>query len=244
MKNLVEEDISRNYFILLALESKRDIYDKIYGQWKDNKLIAVLLRRKSGTLQFYGKERFHVDGFVNLIHGIRYNCLIGPSTYCNEFANKNIFSSIYKGAYISKLHRGKKTSCSNPGYEVLELKVEDLEQVVDLYKKVFKSSAPKEIMEAKLERNRGRGVCIKHQGKIVSVAQTDFERDNEALIVGVATDPAYENKGLGTVCTYTLITKLQEEGKDLYLQYESEKAGKLYRKLGFSIIDQVYHYYK
>lgn len=197
VKSFLEEDILRNYFILLGMVSSKQVYEKIYGQWKDQKLVGTLFKRKSGNLQFYGEEGFDLEGFTKLISTIDYNSLIGPKSYCNEFLNQGIFSSYRGGAYLSEL--GKDSNIESiDNRNVHKLEIEDLDRVVSLYQEVFSSFASLETMEEKLKSNRGRGVFIEEDGEILSLAQSEFEMDNGALIVGVATRPELQGQGLAS----------------------------------------------
>ncbi|MDR7855470.1 GNAT family N-acetyltransferase [Tissierella sp.] len=244
VKKFVEKDIARNYFILLGLTSKKQVYDKIYGEYRKDELIAVLFRRKSGVLQFFAPEEFDIDGFENLISTLEYDALIGPKSYCHKFLDKGLFTSIKDGAYISKLDKDYIMKPIQIKYKMRDIDVDDLDKIVELYKEVFQSFSPREVMEEKLNNNRGRGVCIEEDGEIISVAQTDFEIKDTAVIVGVATNRDYRCKGLATQCLQSLCSILLKEGKDLYLQYDNLEAGKIYEKLGFVNIDQVIHYRK
>lgn len=242
VQKFIEKDIARNYFILLGLGSKKPVYDKIYGEYHGDELIAVLFRRNSGTLQFFATGEFDVDGFVNIISTLEYDGLIGPRSFCDKFLNKGVFSIAKEGAYISKLDSNHKMNPFKNKNHIRNIGVEDLDHIVNLYKKIFKSFSPKEVMEEKLIDKRGRGVCIEEDGMIISIAQTDFETKNGTVIVGVGTDEDFRCKGLATECLLSLCSTLLEEGKDLYLQYDNLEAGKIYERLGFSRIDQVFHY--
>lgn len=242
IKNFVEKNVARNYFILLGLTSKKEVYDKIYGEYHGDELRAVLFKRKSGTLQFYAPGEFHVSGFVELISSLEYNSLIGPKSYCDKFLNRGIFSSSEDGAYISKLDKDYKMKPFEIRCKIRDIKVDDLDEIVELYKTVFKSFSPKEVMEEKLINKRGRGVCIEKYERIISLAQTDFETREAAVIVGVATNPDHKCKGLATECLKLLCSKLLNEEKNIYLQYDNLEAGKIYERLGFRPIDQVMHY--
>lgn len=236
-----EKDIARNYFILLGLKSKKPVYNNIYGEYAGEKLKAILLKRKSGILQFFAPDRFDLDGFVNLISMLEYTGLIGPRSYCDKFMRKEIFQSSKYGAYISKLDKGTELKPIQSKYKTREITVEDLDEILALYKDVFSSFAPKEIMEEKLKAKRGRGLCIEEEGVIISVCQTDFEKKDGAVIVGIGTREDYRNKGLATLCLQKLSRTLLNESKNLYIQYDNLEAGKIYERLGFKIIDQVAH---
>lgn len=236
-----EKDIARNYFILLALKSKIPVYEKIYGEYIEEKLKAVLFKRKSGTLQFYAPEKFDRSGFIELISTLEYKGLIGPRSYCDKLFDKSIFSTSTDGAYISKLGKEAEISALQTNYKTREISIEDLDDIVELYGQVFSSFAPKRIMKEKLLTKRGRGLCIEKKNKIISVAQSDFETKDAAIIVGIATKKEYRCKGLATQCLQELCKDLLSEGKDLYLQYDNLEAGRVYEKQGFEVLDQVVH---
>ena len=244
LKDFLLKDIARNYFLLLGISGTRDVYDKIYGEFHKGMLKAVLFRRKTGVLQFYAPGDFALKHFVDLIKTLDYNSLIGPKSYCDNFLNKGIFGSFEDGAYLSKLKKNHKITANESQYKIRNIRIDDLDKVVELYKEVFKSFAPKEVMEKKLAEKRGRGVCIEIDGKIVSLAQSDFETKDGALIVGVATAKDYRGQGLGTECLKFLCNTLQKEGKDLFLQYHNLDAEGIYNRLGFKKFDQVMHYFK
>lgn len=244
IKRYIKKDIGRNYFILLGLTGDNDVYDKVYGEFQDEKLKAALFRRKTGTLQFFASGDFNVKAFVDLISTLEYNTLIAPKSYCNCFLDRGIFSTFHDGAYISRLCKESKLHGVESDYNIYPIEVEDLDQVVNLYKKVFTSFSSKQVMKNKIIKNRGRGVCIKNCEEIISVAQTDFETLDAAIIVGVATEPKYQNQGLATISLKVLTNQLLKENKDIYLQYDNLKAGKIYERLGFERIDQIMHYKK
>lgn len=244
VKEFISVDIARNYFLLLGLNGKKEVYDKIYGQFDGIQLKAALFRRKTGVLQFFSTDNFDLEGFVNLIKTLDNNSLIGPKSYCDAFLDKGIFERFKEGAYLSKLEKDFIIKPSKTKYHIRYITVDDLEEIVEIYKTLFESFSPKDVMERKLLDHRGRGVCIEIDGKIVSVAQSDFETEDAAVIVGVATDSDYQGKGLATECLQSLCDTLQNEGKDLYLQYNNMDAEGIYEKLGFKKIDRVRHYYK
>ena len=243
--NFIKEDNARNYFIRLGFESKKTVYEEIIGEFdKEDNLKAVLLKRKSGNLQFYAKENFNIDGFSEYISKMDFSSLISPSSYCDKFLNKGLFSKVKDGAIIARLSVDNKMMLNNSISEVETLKVLDLDEVVNLYEQVFTGFTSKSVMKEKLLSNRGRGVCIRKNGKIVSIAQSEFEDLKSAIIVGVATEPELQGLGLGSKCLEVLCNQLLEEGKDLYLQYDNMDAGRIYERIGFKPIDKVKHYIK
>lgn len=256
--DFIKRDNARNYFVRLGLEGEKAVFEKIYGEFDGKGLVkAVLLKRLSGNLQFFATEIFDLEEFSKIIKDMEFDYLISPATCCDPFSGRGLFSSEIEGAYIAELK--KEEWNSQPVEKValgevkksreLETRVEpistsDLYEIVELYKEVFNSFSSDAVMRKKLETGRGRGVCIKQEGKIVCVAQSEFENETSGIIVGVATAKGYEKRGFATTCLRSIISALTEEGKDLYLQYDNPKAGEIYKRLGFKEIDRVKHYKK
>ncbi|MBB6214414.1 hypothetical protein HNQ80_000494 [Anaerosolibacter carboniphilus] len=239
----INQDPGRNYFIRLGLENGKKVYEKLIGEWDhEQRLKAVLFRRKLGNLQFYAKGDFDIEGFVGCMRELEFKALIGPASYCDQFLGKGLFASAHEGAIIAKLAALGQTMEYPISEEIEILKIQDLDEVATIYEKVFTGFSSKAVMEERLNSGRGRGLCIRRNGKIAAVAQSEFEMETSALIVGVATDPEYQGKGLGTACVKALCDQLLKEGKDLYLQYDNMDAGRIYERLGFRAFDQVKHY--
>lgn len=239
---LIKQDNARNYFIRLGLESQKPTYEKIIGQWDvEGRLTAILFKRLSGNLQFYARGAFDIESFATSISQLQFDSLISPRSYCDYFLDKNLFSCVKEGGFIAALHNNSAVKFEDFA-EVEPLKIEDLDDVVKIYEEVFTSFSSKSVMEQRLRSGRGRGVCIRHQGRIISVVQSEFEEETSALIVGVGTAVAYQGQGLATKCLKVICSQLLQEGKDLYLQYDNMDAGRIYEKLGFRQIDQIRYY--
>lgn len=239
----ISKDNARNYFIRLGLESNKSVFEDIYAQIDgEGNMRAALFHRKSGNLQFYAEGAFEVEGFTEILRKIQFGSLISPASFCDRFVDKQIFGEVKEGAFIAELKDFKRQYEFGSYHDVRPLSSKDLDQVIDLYKKVFPGHSSLEVMRDKLDQQRGRGVCIKKDGRIIAVAQSEFEETKSALIVGVATDPEYQNKGLASQCLEVLCKELLSEGKKLYLQYDNVDAGRIYGRLGFRPIDQVKHY--
>ena len=239
----IRKDNARNYFIRLGLESNKPVFENIYAQVDgDGNMRAALFHRKSGNLQFYADGAFEVEGFTEILRSIQFRTLISPSSFCDRFEDKQIFDEVKEGAYIAELKDYKRQYEYGSYHDVKPLSLKDLDIVIDLYSKVFPSHSSLEVMREKFEGGRGRGVCIKKDGRIIAVAQSEFEETKSALIVGVATDPDYQGKGYASQCLEVLCKELLSEGKKLFLQYDNIDAGRIYGRLGFRPIDQVKHY--
>ena len=272
LMEFIKLDNARNYFIRLGLESEKDVFEKVYGYWNDEKrLTAALFKRVSGNLQFFAKDDFDADGFAEILRNLEYEYLISPESYCDVFLGRGLFELEREGAYIAKLEKSswiENRSQSETGQlknsvdtvepertknsekpnkqlgNIKKMTTTDIGEIAELYEEVFNSFSSDAVMRKKLETGRGRGVCIRAGNRILSVAQSEFENSNSAIIVGVATEKSHQGEGLATKCLESLISELIDEGKDLYLQYDNPQAGEIYKKLGFIDIDRVKHYKK
>ncbi|TVQ26202.1 MAG: GNAT family N-acetyltransferase [Spirochaetaceae bacterium] len=84
-----------------------------------------------------------------------------------------------------------------------------------------------------------RTVAIVEAGEdIVSTASTAAENSRSAMIVGVATHPAYRYRGHARACLSHLCRELLEQNRILCLFYDNLDAGRLYRQIGFRETDR------
>ncbi|WP_422486452.1 GNAT family N-acetyltransferase [Gudongella sp. DL1XJH-153] len=233
-----------NYFNLLGLLTRKPVYKDIYVQRNGKGTISsYLFHRLSGTVKFFSEGDYDIDEMADFIQKLQFNKLIGPLTSTKMLEQKNIFRERSPLTYLCELVypiQTVKTDTSG----LRRLEIDDLSQVVEIYLEVFKSFASEEVMENKLKTGRGRAFGLFEENRLVSVVQTDFEQEDSALIVGVATRLNQQNHGYGTKILSYSIEQLQAEGKTLYLEYESPDAGNLYKRLGFKEFETIMEYLK
>lgn len=239
IKEFVNKDCARNYFIAIALLEGESVFKDIYIEEEDGEIIAALFHRESNNLQFATYGSYDVEGFKELIKSLDFEYLISPISFCKCL--EPTLSVQKKGAYISYLNKDNYTSFDLE-HTVHELTVDDLDEVVLIYKSIFSGHPKKEFMKEKLMSKRGRGVCVFDNDILVSVAQTEFEKNDSCIVVGVATELNEQHKGYASSCLLALTEGLLNEGKDIYLQYDNPDAGRIYDRIGFKTVDRVYHY--
>ncbi len=245
MKLLTQNSIA-NYFIILSLEREKykKMFEEKWGQFnQQGELVSVLFKRKTRTLQFYSSQDYDEDEVCSIFENQDFEKLIGEEKVMKKLINHYNFSRIEKGAILSKLesfyvNNTKKLSHVKP------VKLQDIDRIVDLYRSVFTGFAPRELITEKYENNTGRGYYIERKGKMISIAQSSYESNDTAIIVGVATHQDYRKKGYATECLIKLCKELINEGKTLYLQYDNPNAGRIYKKLGFKDIGRMIKCYK
>lgn len=80
----------------------------------------------------------------------------------------------------------------------------------------------------------GRVFAIEKENRIVSAVATTAENAESAMIINVATEKDYRNLGYAKQILKALILELKVEKKEkIYVYYENEIAGKVYKKVGF-----------
>lgn len=233
-----------NYFNLLGLLTKKPVYKDIYVQRNDDGNIAsYVFHRLSGTVKFFSEDDYNIDEMAKFIQKLQFSKLIGPLSCTKKLQERNIFRESSPVTYLCELVDPIQQSVTDIS-GLRRLEIGDLGQVVEIYLEVFKSFASEEVMEDKLKSGRGRAFGLWEGERLVSVVQTDFEQEDSALIVGVATRINQQKLGHGTKLLSYAIKHLQEEGKTLYLEYESPEAGNLYRRLGFREFETIIEYTK
>jgi predicted GNAT family acetyltransferase len=253
LSTLAYKNLGVNYFILMGLSISKQVYSDIYylyhHQVDSKNLEAVLFKRYSGNLQLMvfkdACSQDVIEDFKQIIQHLAFKTLITSQNYVKALKAEGLFGTKLNGAYI---HGTQSVSLSNQGLtsqeDIRPLRAEDVGTIENLYKLVFDSYTPPKIMETKLSTGRGRGFGLFHNNQLISVAQTDFEIESGAIIVGVATHPDYQHAGYGYRVMSKLCQTLMLEGKEMFLHFDSPIAGKLYDKMGFIQIDQIGHYSK
>lgn len=248
--NYAYEDLGVNYFILLGLSISKMVYEVVYYFYteKDTNLSpqVILMKRRSGNLQLICRAKAYekevLKDLRQVLLTLSFKEVITSQKNIKALGIEDLFSHKEEGAFIACTR--KILPMNTRQFNLKALYPDDIEAVQKLYKKVFDSFTPAKIMVDKLKSRRGRGVAIYDDEHLIAVAQTDFETSNGAIIVGVATQPDHQHKGYGYAVMSALCQPLVSEGKTLYLHYDNPVAGKLYEKMGFTIVNQIGHYFK
>jgi len=90
-------------------------------------------------------------------------------------------------------------------------------------------------LRSEIERGTRRVAIIGDpaDGRLVSQASVVAETEQAAMIVAVATDPAFRGRGYASACTAFLVRELNRRGKSACLFYNNPAAGRIYQRLGF-----------
>lgn len=95
----------------------------------------------------------------------------------------------------------------------------------------------REIIRNAIITGGGRYLCIAENGEIVAVAGSAAETSTCAAIGGVATAPEARRRGYSTKVVSALCRQLLAEGRKFcVLFYDNPDAGRIYNRLGFSVV--------
>lgn len=244
LRDFLLEDIALNYFLLLAMDSGKDYFSEIFVEKDEEALKGALFIRKSGTVQCY--LPFLNEGSTALwgafFTEVLCHQVILPKIYYEALGLETIFPEAIEKAYIANLTEGSLNLKENHelnleklkqlGYSFEKHEASDALDIEGLYKQVFETYSSHQTIERRLIQ-RGRGVKVLFQSQLVSSVCSEYETEQNALIVGVATLKEHCGKGLATTLLYGICKELLNENKTLWLQYDNPKAGNIYKSLGF-----------
>lgn len=245
-------DPARHYFICYTLLGDQP-YEASWAFFEDEKdrdpELAVFLR-KSGLIQIAKAPDLEIERYgwalEQLLSEISWRQANVSQDIAKLIEDMHFQTETGMGAKIAKcealqLKSPSLDSLQKDAPQIRMMDASDIPNITHLYKSVFSSFAKPNYMIEKLNSGRGRVMGAFHKGQMVSVAQTDFEDAEFALIVGVATYPDHQGRGHGRRLMESLCNVLIQEGKILYLQYDSPVAGALYESMGFQTVEQIIH---
>ena len=123
---------------------------------------------------------------------------------------------------------------------------ENIDQMLKIEKKAFVSHWSKQTFIDELFSENGHYIAAIENGKIIGYTGYRYVSE-EAHITTLAVDKKSRKKGIGTALIGQLIKDAKAQGlKKLYLDVRQSNipAQKIYRKLGFKVIDRRREYYQ
>jgi hypothetical protein len=90
-----------------------------------------------------------------------------------------------------------------------------------------------QMLEKAISSGSSRYYLYRHAGQVVASAGTAAENSRSAMVVAVATAPAWRGQGLASRLLCRLTGDVLASGRFLCLFYDNPDAGRIYRRLGF-----------
>ncbi|WP_243292280.1 GNAT family N-acetyltransferase [Bacillus sp. FJAT-47783] len=252
--SFVSEKPSENLFIIGDIEAfgfEQD-FQKLWGEFDNaGNLVAVLLKYYDNYIA-YAPGDFNAKGFAQIINEDPQFAMISGLEHTTRNIHPYINTQVKKkrALYYAKLDALNQMENSYPFPEVKELKVEEVQRLMDLYKQIpeFENAGRDGGKGHKnsMEKGVARTYYIERDGEIVSAASTTAENSQSAMIVGVCTLKAYKRKGMATTILTKLCTDMLNTGRTLCLFYDNPDAGTIYKRIGFQDIGKwmMYSYEK
>ncbi|MFL0268075.1 GNAT family N-acetyltransferase [Candidatus Clostridium radicumherbarum] len=243
LMELIMDEPEYNLYIIGDVENFGYCQDflELFGEFDEYGVISAVLVRYFGIFNLYAKDRFDVDGFVNIMKSYdKLGMLVGKTQIISRFEDTSL------GFNKSELHHFAVLKELKPQFEidknviVKKANTEYVGRIADLKNMISEFSSGsnnfKEILINDFKAGTAQGYYIEVDGNMVSYAQTSAENSKSAMIVSVMTDKKYRKKGLASACLKVLCDDLVKQGKTLCLFYRNPEAGAIYRRLGFKEI--------
>ncbi len=240
----LNKDIDLNMSIINDIE-KYGYDNNFLDVWaeidKSGKIKGILLRYFQ-HLNFYSHSKFNVDGFCQKINDIDYLELSGKSDILKQLHSKLHIEKTKKVKFCVLNSINDNYRDIKPSETTKKIRFGNLNKIVKLYKEIdeFENASLDDI---KGNLKTGRGYYIEKNKKAVAMAKSTNESKTHAMIIGVATHPEYRSQGLATSCVLKICKELINENKKPCLFYEDERAGRIYKKIGFKEVGNWSIYY-
>lgn len=249
--SVIQSDVGRNYFMALGLRDAMDIYDKVW--FVERNMGAVIALRKSGNAQLaIMQDRAlmpeEVNALCQLIQCLDYKELMTTITMAKTLKSGCILGEATPRSYIGKLRcmeeLGRKPVPNmRAGWHIRDLTAMDSREIIQVHQMVFDHFASEKSVKRRLSDGFGRGIGLfDEKGQLISLLLTECETQVAANIVGVATRPAFQGRGLASHLVYLMSEQLLREGKRPHLMFDNLAAGSIYETIGYQLYDQTVHF--
>lgn len=211
----------------------------VWGSFNEEKIDGILLRFFNVYIPYFNKSCKESNEFIKIIQNdkearfivgnkviidnmkIKFNC---DEEHSFKFCKMNRLKEHYK--YKNKIKIAN---------------INDSKKIYSFNESISEFNGPNnnkiEMIEHTINSNTGRYYYIENEeGKIISIVQTAAENPKGAMIVNVATANGYRGKGYVTEILSKICNDFIEENKCLYLFFDNDDAGKIYKKVGFEQI--------
>jgi hypothetical protein len=223
-----------NIFIIGDIENAPDDAD-----YMDIYIDGDLFQPRGVLLRYFDYFILYTHGQMNYKQAAKIMKDYGKAKVLS--GKKNCIDEIKPFVYdmIEEEHKMHFTALKEPlfkhyDYEIKKLTVENAYKVTKLLDNIDEFNArDNESFVSGIKNGSARSYYMEIDGKVVSTASTSAESRDAAMIVAVATDRSYRNRGYATAVMSKLCSDLLKEGKIPCLFYNNPSAGKIYERMGF-----------
>ena len=237
----LQQEPDFNIFIISDIENygMKTKFQTVWGYYEDNNIIGILLHFYD-TFIIYTNNKQAAEAFSSVILETNSITSIAGKQECIELL-KNI--NYFKQKSTRSMYLLKLTSINsidiNKSLHTQRMTIQDISALIEFHKTVpdfdtnIKSGTYKKMLIQNEKEKTGRGYIIKENEQVICSAISSAESSQAAILIGVATEKIYQNKGFATTTVYTLCKELVNEGKTVCLFFDNPDAGSIYKKIGF-----------
>lgn len=216
-------------------------FQDVWADYKNNQIDNVLLRYKENVIYYSHKNEFNKD-YLPIIERIKPQFISAKGAlmelikpYFKEFKEKPMYfceatkaNSVVNDDHIIDLQTPEQAR------KVFRL-LHNIEEFDSM-----KSQTEEEFVVSKLQSiKHSKCYYIEEDDLCVSTVATVADTTVSAMVVAVATDPNYRQKGYASLLMNKLLDEyINNRNKSLCLFYDNPAAGKIYHRLGFKDIDK------
>lgn len=249
MLEVLNQKAAANLFIIGDLEmfGFDDAIQSFYGEEKDGKFIAIIMRFKNMSLCAYATEEV-TDSFVATVAQLieEYQPI-----HINVEGQTYTYLAGKLDPYLAEKERTTLAVYAPKEHAIDTSIVEALtsthaKQILVIHEEAFGKERKGTLEEAvvefaeKMDAKHERLYGVVEAGEVLSLGAVAAETTNHAMIIGVATPEKYRKQGYATKVVQKICDILLEEGKHAVLFYTNPVAAKIYLELGFIPTDDFY----
>ncbi len=211
----------------------------IYAEFRDDAYYAVMSQNLSHIV-YYAKDGDFNTKWLDVFQQFNFLFLSGKAALIKAISPHLPNMVEDRLEFMKSTTFKKQDDVDYEGVEILETEA-DAELVYNLLNTIeeldsVKMKSKDEFIQYLMDNSGDNGTTVfyREDGKVVANATAVGETTHTAMVVGVATDPDYRQRGLGKkVLHYLLDFYVNHKEKTLCLYYDDPRAGALYEKLGF-----------
>lgn len=241
----VKAEPEMNLFLLGDLENYGICSENVnfYVHEENGSWNFVILRFYQFYILYSQQENYNREAAIAFLSTQEVECISGKTVLLEKIADAFPQWKI-TSTYMSRCNQIQCSWQRPQELSVRTLVLEDVPEAIDLLctiEEFADTYANKEKavnikrMQEEMEQGGKKVMGGYVDGKLVAIAETSAENSESAMIVGVATDIAYREKGYASIVVSALCEDCFKRGmKFLCLFYNNPKAGKIYQKIGFT----------
>lgn len=211
----------------------------------DGEFDACLLRYHRSFIPYSHHADFALEPLLSALNSPIVQVMSGKKAVLDRL-RPHLDGFDYRDSYLMKLGRGELTDDGvrpePPGVSLRWAGPSDAPALVDMIDEIEEFSRTRagtrderiRQLAEPIERQAAHYVFYVRDGQVLAVAGTTAENSVSAMVVSVATRPAWRGRGLASRLVAELArSMLAERLQYLCLFYDNPDAGRIYRRLGF-----------